>query len=260
MSHKPQFSEMRDPNNPDRYLVTYADLITLLLGLFVILYATAQVDVGKYREFAAALGQYFQATPDSTLIGGGAILPGAKRTLPQPILPTAEPRSLDQVTQELERTFQKQIQSNLIELERVNSQVRLRIRDKLLFESGKADLQVAAAAILDSLSQVLAGLQKQIIVEGHTDNVPISTFRYPSNWHLSVDRALTVAYYLMQRGVPERFFTVCGYADQRPIASNATPEGRARNRRVEIVIAEPEENLPTTEGYLNRSLTTQPAR
>ncbi len=259
MSHKPQFSEMRDPNNPDRYLVTYADLITLLLGLFVILYATAQVDVGKYREFAAALGQYFKATPDSTLIGGGAILPAAKRTLPQPILPTAERRSLDQISQELEKTFQQQIQSNLIELERTPSQVRLRLRDKLLFESGKADLQVTAAAVLDSLATILAGLQKQIIVEGHTDNVPISTFRYPSNWHLSVDRALTVAYYLMQRGVPERFLTVCGYADQRPIASNATPEGRARNRRVEIVIEEPEANIPTTEGYIRSSITNKPA-
>lgn len=247
--NRAKLQELRNPNNPDRYLVTYADLITLLLGLFVILYATAQVDVGKYREFAAALGRFFRVAPDSQLYGGGKILPGSP-TLPQPILPAADRKTLDKISQELESAFATQIRLGSVELEQLPDQIRLRLQDHLLFESGKADLLPESILILDSLAKIFASIEKRIIVEGHTDNIPISTFRYPSNWHLSVDRAVTVAYYLLQKGVPERYLAVCGYADQRPIAPNDTPEGRTRNRRVEIVIQEFEPDTPTLEGYI----------
>lgn len=234
--------------NHERYLLTYADLITLLLGLFIILYASAQVDSGKYREYAAAINQYFSSDA-APATGGDGVMEG-RRGLPQPVLPTTAEKTIDQITQQTEQAMKAQIASGTVTLERSVDGLTVRMSDILLFESGRADLRPAALPALDSLASVLQGIRQQIIVEGHTDSIPIRTFQYESNWHLSVQRALSIAYYCMKNGLPQQNVTISGYGAERPIADNTTPEGRATNRRVSIVIRELPQHVPTDEGYI----------
>ncbi len=234
-------SEAADEQHPstERYIITYADLITLLLGLFVILYAASQVDLGKYREVAQAMVRYFNpgTAPLPTDQRGEHVLPG-EQGLPQPILPRSPYHTMDEWVQETERLFKPYVDRGLLTVERTAEGAVVRLSEAVLFESGKADLQPQALPVLDTLAQLLRNVPYLISVDGHTDSIPIRTLRYESNWHLSTARALSVAYYLMQHGVPESQIAVRGFGPQRPIAPNSTPEGRARNRRVEIVLTE----------------------
>jgi flagellar motor protein MotB len=119
----------------------------------------------------------------------------------------------------------------------------------MLFESSKAEIQPNAYPVLDTLANILQGVDYQISIDGHTDSDPIRTFRYESNWHLSVARAVNVGYYLIQRGLPEVNTTIKGYGAQRPVAGNDSPEDKARNRRVEITLKKLESDDPSTGGY-----------
>ena len=109
------------------------------------------------------------------------------------------------------------------------------VTDRVLFELGEASLRPEGRKVLDAVAPALRGLPNALTVEGHTDNVPVSG-RYASNWELSTERATTVLRYLLTRGVPSGQVSAAGYADQRPLSSNATAAGRARNRRVAIVV------------------------
>lgn len=237
------------PVSTERYIITYADLITLLLGLFVILYAASQVDLGKYREVAQALVRYFNpgAAPMPLEQRGQALLP-SEEGIPQPILPRSAYQSVDEWIQQTERLFKPYVEKGMLEIERTAEGAVVRVAEALLFESGKAELQPQSLPVLDTLASLLRNVPYLISVDGHTDSIPIRTLRYESNWHLSTARALTVAYHLMQRGVPESQLAVRGFGPQRPIAPNSTPEGRARNRRVEIVLTELR-NGKSTYGY-----------
>ncbi|GBD07613.1 Motility protein B [bacterium HR21] len=238
MRRRPPIAEEQHAST-ERYIITYADLITLLLGLFVILYAASQVDLGKYREVAQALVQYFNpgTAPMPLEQQGHAVLSG-EEGIPQPILPRSAFGSVDEWVQTAERLFRPYHEQGLLTVERTAEGAIVRVAEALLFESGKAELQPQALPVLDTLAHILQNVPYLISVDGHTDSIPIRTLRYESNWHLSTARALAVAYYLIQHGVPETHIVVRGFGPQRPIASNSTPEGRARNRRVELLLIE----------------------
>ncbi|MBK9250314.1 MAG: OmpA family protein [Ignavibacteria bacterium] len=244
--------EIEGSTGADRYLLTYADLITLLLGLFVILYASAQVDTGKYKEFSAAMTDYFKPTGDKQP-HSDKILPGTDG-IPQPILPKAPQKTIDQITLEVERSLLKEITNGLVKAERTPDGLKLALPEALLFTSGKADIQPRALAVLDSLAAIFVGIDKQISVDGFTDSIPIRTFQFESNWHLSSERAMNIGYYLLQRGVPEKNFSVRGYGATQAIAPNTSTEGRAKNRRVEIMITELPHTTPSSEGYISDSV------
>ncbi len=127
--------------------------------------------------------------------------------------------------------------SKSVTLEESERGITIHILENILFPSGKADLNGTSKLVLSQLATILSQLPNDIRVEGHTDNVPISSAMYPSNWHLSVARALSTAYFLINEKElnPEKV-TVVGYAEYKPIADNSTTEGRAKNRRVDIVI------------------------
>jgi len=115
--------------------------------------------------------------------------------------------------------------------------VTVHILEELLFASGSADLKLSSLTILDTLAQALRALPNDLRVEGHTDNVPINTAQFPSNWHLSVARALNVAYYLIERhGLTQERVSVVGYSEYQPLVPNTSTANRSRNRRVDIVI------------------------
>ncbi len=254
MLRKPRETES-DHSSQDRYLITYADLITLLLGLFVILYASSQVDSGKYKEFSMAMSEYFK--PDAkSLQTSDKILPGSEG-IPRPILPKSSEKTLDNVQQEMQSTFEKQLSVDAVEIIRTPSSLRLRLPEKLLFLSGKADIQPSGTIVLDSLASILRGVPQEIVVEGHTDSIPIHTFQFESNFHLSAARALNVGYYLLQEGMPSESFSVRGYGETRPIATNSTPEGRSRNRRVEILLSSKSPEMPSVQGYIRDSAGSQ---
>lgn len=213
--------------NAERWLLTYADLITLLLGLFVILYASSQVDAKKFQEMMSAFGKLFG--------GGSGVMTGSPGALEQPI--PAEAMTNELQRQQVQQAVEQAVEEGRITLTESSRGLTVHVTEKLLFDPGAAQLRAEAADVLGSLAKTLEGMKNEIRVEGHTDDVPIASAQYPTNWHLSTDRALHVALYLLQQSriAPQRM-AVVGYGEYRPIAPNDTDQNRARNRRVDIVI------------------------
>lgn len=214
-----------EEKDSDRYLITYADLITLLLGLFIILYAMSNIDLKKYEKVISAMGSVF-GTKDVIAGNEFSIMANAESIKPV--------RSLKN---EIEIAVQKSGAENLVMLQENERGITIHVLEELLFSSGRAEMTEASKRVLGELSVILKTLENDIRVEGHTDNIPIGTSHLPSNWHLSVARALNTAYFLIEQGSlnPDKV-SIVGYSEYRPLASNDSPEGRAKNRRVDIVI------------------------
>lgn len=207
----------------DRYLITYADLITLLLGLFIILYAISNIDLNKYSKMIFALGNTF---------GTGGRVIGLKSTK-EPVITS----KIDDLRNNLLRLIDKKEFRNSVSLEENERGFTIHIMENILFPPASAELNSASKLILQQLAAIVRKLPNDIRIEGHTDNIPIHNRIYPSNWHLSVDRALNTAYYLIQsEGLDPEKVSIVGYSEYKPIADNSTVEGRAKNRRVDIVI------------------------
>lgn len=215
-------------DNLERWLLTYADLITLLLGLFVILYAMSKIDAGKYAEMVAAMGGVFGKDKPGMLQGQAGMLQSAMPAI-------QSERQI--IEQEIRNALNGTSKKELVSISQNERGITIHMMEELLFESGKADLKASSLRILDSLATVLKKIPNDIRIEGHTDNVPISTAQFPSNWHLSVDRAVNTGYYIIQEhGLNAEKISVVGYSEYQPLVPNTTPENRAQNRRVDIVI------------------------
>ena len=269
--------------NEERWLLTYADMLTLLFALFMVLFSISSVNISKYQVLQQSLKAAFSG---SILPGGRAILQsGSESTAAHtpataevpsivPLTPTptstsssstgaasnpaAKPMTSAQLQAALNSMsasvaeqdtfvklkekldayakahgFGKNVQTVI---ERRGLVVRV-LTDNLLFDSGSATLQPGADKLLAEVAQLLnLDSSHPITVEGHTDNQPISNAQFPSNWELSTARATNVVRFLISQGVNRYRLGAVGYADLHPIASNATAAGRARNRRVEIVL------------------------
>ncbi len=218
-----------EAESSDRYIITYADLITLLLGLFILLYTFSNVDVQKYRRAVQAAGQVF-GNYDSNKIATRMSAVTATQ-----IIPKADP--FGNLRTQIHQAIEENKMSHAVELVQNERGFTIRILDDILFISGKAELTEYSKLILQKLAPALRSLPNDIRIEGHTDTVRVSGNQFPSNWHLSVARATNTGYYLMnQQGVPPGRVSVVGYAEYRPISPNRSPEGRSNNRRVDIVI------------------------
>ncbi|CAA7603193.1 OmpA-like domain protein [Acididesulfobacillus acetoxydans] len=257
-----------EKDNSDRWLLTYADLITLLLIFFVVLYSISKVDANKFQAIAESLSLALGGgTPArieiSRSVSGPKLLtsgnPPAQTNSSGPEnqdkTPSAANPSLAQGTaqglgnvsqenmtiQEIKAKLDKFAAANHIQTTLVSSieerGLVISIQDTLLFDSGSADITPGARAILEKVSAVLAPVPNYIRVEGNTDNLPIRTAQFPSNWELSVLRATNVVRILAADGniSPDRLSAI-GYSKYRPIASNDTVAGRAKNRRVDLVV------------------------
>lgn len=220
---------MPESNDQDRYLITYADLITLLLGLFIILYAISKIDLEKYQQMMHVMGDVFGNKTESVQQPNGksgTSFRGGIEYSPMPELKSKLRSLID--------TYNYGDSFSLEENERG---LTVRIQESIIFPSGSAVLNENFKNVLAKLGRILKNIPNDIRVEGHTDNVPINTPQYPSNWHLSVARALNTAYYLISdSGMNQDKVSIVGYSEFRPIAENDTPEGRSKNRRVDIVI------------------------
>ncbi len=261
--------EEEEHENAERWLLSYADMITLLMALFIVLFAISQVDQKKLLQLSAGLEQYFGEPAAVTSSTG--ILDGSPQAAPDgqvsavnppdptPVLApspgaTASPTALPDVTSRARTAAERQRQDMLALKHRIASALAARglrgavqfevrdnglvvniVTDRVLFGVGDATLRPEGKRVLATIAPTMRRLPNGLIIEGHTDNVPI-TGRFASNWELSTARATTVLHYLLGRGVPGSRLSAAGYADQRPLASNATAAGRARNRRVAIVV------------------------
>jgi chemotaxis protein MotB len=225
----------------DRWLVSYADFITLLFAFFVVLFATGQSDKRKKIELAASIQSAFSqmgifeahAQSPPMIQVGSADESAAQLPLIPPIVATAQSMLL--VRQQLEQVAQSEIDHGTIGLHESPNGLVVSLQEAGFFDSGAAGIRPSGLPVLDRIAAVLP--ESALRIEGHTDDVPIHTALFASNWELSSARASSIARLLLAHpNVHAAQMSVAGYAEFHPAASNATPAGRARNRRVDIVL------------------------
>ena len=241
-----------DTEHQDRWMVSFADFITLLFAFFVVMYSISSVNKGKYETFSESLDQALfhnekvqkQAEPIQT----GAI-PTRIQPIELPNLVTVteeehqlseeimeEKRRLNEVSEEFQRALQPFVESQLVGINKHDFWVELEMNSELLFASGKAELSSKAVPVLEKVAEVVRNVPNVINIEGYTDDVPISTGIYPSNWDLSSARATSVVKELIKNNIPPIRLSAVGYGEFHPIADNTSEEGRFKNRRVVLVL------------------------
>lgn len=254
--------------NHERWLVSYADFITLLFAFFVVLYASSQVDKRKVGKLAMAIQVafqemgVFQASTTSVPIDGGDPMPFSKvqaienverrgsiaRVASHPdgtLGGGVENGDLAQLQTEIEATLAGEISRHEIAMRRDADGLVISLREAGFFESGSAQMKSASEATFDRIAALLQERGCHIRIEGHTDNIPIHNAQFSSNWELATARATEVIRLLIVRdGFDPSRLSAAGYAEYHPIASNATGEGRAMNRRVDVVILRQDANAP----------------
>lgn len=262
--------------NHEAWAIPYGDLITLLLAFFVVMYAISSVNEGKYRVLAEALSEAFgdpprtispvqlgkvqprgsqpdRAPPMTPTAGArGAVAPLPLRDWPErpqvhrvpPGIPTVDQtlverqqeRQLDAVTARIEKALAPLIDRKLVRVRRARLWVEVEISSDILFASGQAQPSLDAEATLRSLGDILRGLPNPLRVEGHTDDQPIHSIAFPSNWELSAARAAAVVRIFGERGVEPERASVVGYGPYRPLVPNDSEAARTANRRVVVVV------------------------
>lgn len=230
--------------NHERWLVSYADFITLLFAFFVVMYALSSINEGKYRILSDSLNSAFRNVSETP---SGQIMVLTEGAPPLPV-PLAKPEKavddgkvrqrdkMRSMAQEIMQALAPLVQQGKVRVLETSRGVTVEINDSILFAPGQARLEPLSIAALQAVAQVVADSNFPITIEGHTDNVPISTPQFPSNWELSAVRATTVLRLFADSGVNPDRLTAIGYGEQRAVESNETIEGRARNRRVTILI------------------------
>ena len=267
----------QEHENEERWLLTYADMITLLMVLFIVLFAISSVNTSKFEQLSKSLaeaisGKIVQGGPN---IQESGATEAPEQSTPEPPLPAIQPviktesstsgrgamtqeQSAAQREEEDFRKLKRQIdayardhglQSKLqTTIARRGLVIRL-LTDRVLFASGQAELQPASNELLTVIARLLVSeVRHPIVVEGHTDSRPINSGRFPTNWELSTSRATQVVRFFIRHDVAARRLQAAGVAAQRPIASNSHEVGRSRNRRVEIVLVRLNTQRPSTDG------------
>jgi len=254
--------------NHEAWAIPYGDLVTLLLAFFVVMYALSTLNEGKYRVMSESLKAAFDGNPqviDPVQIGEPAMAtsmgppkvfttPGADSLVnltdrlradavitpieQMQLMETAAQaqQQLDAIQKQVERALGPLIMSDQVTVTREGLWLEVNIRSDVLFASGSASLSTEAREVIGQLAGVLRELPNDVRIEGHTDNQPIRSPIFPSNWELSAARAASVITLLETRGADPRRMAVIGYGDKRPVSDNLSAEGRSANRRVMLVI------------------------
>jgi chemotaxis protein MotB len=214
-------------------MVTYADLMALLLCLFVLLLSFAEVSSDSFKKNAGPIAEAFNAVPSS--------LPSSLVSTPVITLIPLDESSSElprrRVTDRLEDALASEIDKSMVQVIEEPRAVIIRFPGRAAFPSGNAELTDLFLPILDKISHALAATKGQVVVAGHTDDTPISTRTFRSNWDLSAARAVSVVHHILTQGeITADRITVQGFADSRPLVTNDTPDNRSTNRRVEISV------------------------
>jgi chemotaxis protein MotB len=236
-----------------RWLLTYADMITLLLALFVYLFSISEVSTSKMQSFSTSFASYFGigTLPTSMAVpsGGDSVLPlpGMRRPSDQPaesrkqsrvrsLAPMLRREQYRQLQNEVSQILPGLVQSGQLTFLETREGLVLRLRDSALFGLGSAGMSPEAMETLNILSDMLREISNPVRVEGHTDSLPLRGGNYKSNWELSGARAAAVVEYFMQQGIAPERLSISGYGEYRPLEPNLPGTGNPRNRRVEILI------------------------
>jgi chemotaxis protein MotB len=234
-------------DNHDRWLVSYADFITLLFAFFVVMYALSTVNEDKYRQLSNSLLNAFGRVPVTPIQGQPIPAAGpGPRALPTLARRDAaalrrETERLTGMARDIQRVLAPLVEQGKVRVTQSPRGVTVEINASVLFAQGDARLAPLSVQALQAVADVLKDDDHAIQVEGHTDSVPINNMAFPSNWELSAVRAGSVVRLFAAAGVAEHRLTTVGYGSTRPIAGNDAEEGRQRNRRVEVLIMS---NLP----------------
>lgn len=242
-----------DVSNHDRWMVSYADFVTLLFAFFVVMYAMSSVNEGKYKALSNSMADAFSMNDQQ---GGviDSIQTGTPPTVFQPIPldnPTTmevekrrelseeilkERRNLGQVSDQFKEVLAPFIDDKLVSVKRNDYWIELEMNSEMLFLSGEAELSKKAIPVLKKISEVISSLPNAVNVEGHTDNVPIDNIKFRSNWDLSSARATSVVHELIKDGVSSPRLSAIGYGEFHPVGDNKVEDGRFKNRRVVLVL------------------------
>lgn len=282
------------------WLATFADMMSLLMCFFVLLLSFAEVDATRFRKMAEAMKDAFgvqREIPANEVVKGTSVImqefsPGKPEPTPEQELrqQTADlekefldveeksgqekldfdaakaamqaklEKEVGEQTEELKEMLDEQIKEGLLDVEREKTKIIIRIQEKGSFASGRATLNPEFFEVISKITSVVANTPGKIIVAGHTDNIPISTARFRSNWELSSARAVTVVHAMLSNAaLDEERFLIQGYADSKPLVPNDSRENRALNRRVELIIqrGEDEESGETIKASEAGAIDTQ---
>ncbi len=233
-----------DSDKPDRWLISYADFITLLFALFVVLYAYSQVNEGKYKALSESLGEAFGRS-------GGGLLPATGRVIGNQPSPTAvDPLAAQRIAvrhrtaKSMREALKGMVDEGKVRITETPDGLVIDFTANALFDTGVAEPSQEARAALTAAALVVAPTEYLVTVEGHTDDAPISNRIFASNWELSAARAAAVARLFEAEGVSGDRLAAQGFGPNRPVADNDSAEGRSRNRRVVATLKEPPPRMP----------------
>ncbi len=274
--------KQQEHENHERWLVSYADFITLLFAFFVVMYSISSVNEGKYRVLSDTLEAVFSERPKTVepiqvgqLSRGNSKTPGESESTSPTInpldLPVTQPylpppvseetiKTIEAISEQFDTALSDLIESEDITIKQGEDWLELEIKSNVLFQSGESRLEKTAIPIVDKIATILNTSANPVQVEGFTDNNPINTPKFPSNWELSAARAASMVHLLSRLGVEPSRMSAIGYGEFKPIADNQTEAGRQKNRRVVLVVLgsdtsrrsietfnSPTVNRPTTE-------------
>ncbi len=231
--------------NHERWLVSYADFITLLFAFFVVMYAISSVNEGKYRILSNSLGIAFGGLTSKAPVLKDPV-ESTRPVLPRP-LPAPAQRANDaavkrekalmtNIARDILKAMAPLISQGKVRVTQTNRGVSVEINASVLFAPGEAKLSAQSEKALRAVAEVLNKVDNDIQVEGHTDNVPINNVMFPSNWELSAVRASSVVRLFLESGMNEKRLVAVGHGANQPVDTNDTSEGRLRNRRVQLMI------------------------
>ncbi len=220
----------------EEWLQTYADTITLLLTFFVLLYASSNIDSVKFKKMSSSFQNVFSGSNSNSILDFNATGEAPIVGPPQEIGPKVLNRNEEMYKKVKDFTKENNLDST-VQVKKDARGIILELKENILFDSGQADIKSSSKEILDKISALIESVPNGIIIEGHTDNVPIHNNKYDSNWELSTQRAVNVLkYFVINKGEKPEKFQAAGYGEYHPVAKNDNYVDRAKNRRVNILI------------------------
>lgn len=238
MAHR---KEEHEEHHDERWLVSYADFITLLMVLFVVLYSMGQVNVEKYKQLAESMRTAFSLGGAAEVVdsqinqAGGTSEDGTSKPIVVPGIPEG-PTQSEEVAGQLTSMLSTQNLGNQVSVQTNIEGVLISLSERLIFKNDQVELPAEALQVLDTIAEMLGPISNKVRLVGHTNNSPSTNPAYPTNWELSLARATTVAKYLINAGLAPERFIISGQGEYAPVFPNDTEEHKQMNARVEIII------------------------
>jgi len=259
--------------NLERWLVSYADFITLMFAFFVVMYSLSSLNEGKYKVLSESLIHAFQ-NPSSLIIQKPEVAAGHKvisqpqvAVIPKPMTAAnlrikEQEKRLKGIAEDVMKVMDPLVKEGQVKITQSERGIAIEINASVLFGSGEAKLTPDSVKVLTAVGQVLTAVDNPVQVEGYTDNIPIKSPLFPSNWELSAARASSVVRLFVENGVDPARLVAVGYGENHPVESNDTAEGRSRNRRVAVMILNKDQekvsDVPVVSGPGGSAPGTQP--